>query len=65
MTEHKIPSVRYRTSRIDSPDYDYVAVDTTAVPTVGSLYRLADEFQLPRPIWPLAIVDEALRRAGL
>jgi hypothetical protein len=57
-------SVRYRASTV-APEYSYVAVDFTAVPTVSTLYLLADEFGLPRPIWPPAVVDEALRRAGL
>jgi hypothetical protein len=45
--------------------YDYVAIDATAVPTVSSLYQAAAEFELPRPIWPPDVVEEALRRAGL
>jgi len=69
MTEQRLSKqtsgVRYRASRTGDSRKDFIAIDALAVPSVPSLYRLADEFELPRPVWPLDVVDEALRRAGL
>jgi hypothetical protein len=60
-----IEAVRYREGMKGDSRYDYIAVDVTAVPSVAQLYRLAAELELPRPVWPLEVVNEALRRAGL
>ena len=53
MTEQRLSKqtsgVRYRASRTGDSRYDYIAIDALAVPSVPGLYRLADEFELPRP----------------
>ena len=57
--------IRYHAGYSSEPGVGWLAIDVVAVPTVGGLYRAADFFELPRPIWPPDVVNEALRRAGL